>query len=114
MVIVASCTGLCGIASIVLGLINTVLVPLLFAVAFIVFLYGIAKTYIFSHGEPSEVVEGHKLLLWGLIGFAIMVSVWGIVNVVTDTFGLNRRGSPDTPTFTPSSSGTSGQMNWYN
>jgi hypothetical protein len=114
--ITASCTGLCGVASILLGLINTVFVPVLFAIAFVVFIYGIAKTYVFSHGEPEEVAQGHKLLLWGLIGFAVMVSVWGIVNVVTNTFGLNTIGSPATPTFTPSSSGASGQtqMNWYN
>lgn len=96
-----TCAGLCGIAAIVINLINTVLVPLLFAVAFIVFLYGIAKTYIFSHGEPGEVADGHKIILWGLIGFVIMLSVWGLVNIVASTFGLNLIGSPRPPEFNP-------------
>lgn len=96
-----TCSGLCGIASLIIYLINTVLVPLLFAVAFIVFLYGIAKTYIFSHGEPGEVEQGHKIILWGLVGFFVMVSVWGMVNVIATTFGLNQVGSPTTPVFTP-------------
>jgi len=88
---------ICGIASTFLYLINHVLVPLLFAVAFIVFLYGVAETYIFSRGEAGEVERGHKLILWGLVGFAIMISLWGLVNVVVNTFGLGGFGAPRPP-----------------
>ena len=92
------CAGsICGIATTVLYVINSVLVPVLFAIAFIVFLYGIAKAYIFSAGDPEEVKKGHKLLLWGLIAFAIMISVWGLVNVVANTFGLTGAYAPPTP-----------------
>ena len=77
-----------------IGLINTLLVPLLFAVAFIVFIYGIAKTYIFSHGDSEAVGEGHKLILWGLIGFFVMVSVWGLVNILTGTISFSNNAGP--------------------
>ena len=80
--------GVVSIASTIIYLINSVLVPLLFAVSFIVFLYGVAKAYILSPGDEEAVKSGHKILLWGLIGFAVMVSVWGLVNVVVATFGL--------------------------
>lgn len=93
----ATCTGIGCVAAIVLYLINSVFVPLLFAIAFIVFLYGVAKTYIFSHGEPDEVSEGHKLILWGVIGFVVMVSLWGLVNVVANTFGLTGSVAPTLP-----------------
>lgn len=89
---------ICGIASTFLYLINNVLVPLLFAVAFIVFIYGVAKSYIFSRGEEGEVERGHKLILWGLVGFAVMISLWGLVNVVVNTFGLGGFGAPRPPT----------------
>lgn len=93
----SSCgTGITSVAGTILYLINSVLVPLIFAIAFIVFLYGIAKTYIFSHGEPAEVSKGHQIILWGLIGFVVMVSLWGLVNVVANTFGLNGILSPGT------------------
>jgi hypothetical protein len=100
----SSASGLFGIGSLIINLINTVFVPVLFAIAFIVFLYGVARTYIFSHGEPGEVEEGHKIILWGLIGFFVILSVWGLVNVVATTFGLNQVGAPATPTFTPTRS----------
>ena len=85
------------VASTILYLINYILVPVLFAVAFIVFLYGIATSYIFSSGEPAEVEKGHKLILWGIIGFVVMISLWGIVNVVTVTFGLGGSFAPPLP-----------------
>lgn len=96
---IGSCVGggiYCA-AQTILYVINGVLVPVLFAIAFIVFLYGIAKAYIFSHGEPEEVSKGHKLVLWGIIAFAVMISVWGLVNVVANTFGLNGQYAPPQP-----------------
>jgi len=81
----------------IIGLINGVAVPLLFAVAFILFLYGVAKTYIFSHGDPDEIKQGHSLILWGIIGFVVMVSLWGLVNIVSNTFGLQNQFVPMQP-----------------
>ncbi|MBI5405671.1 hypothetical protein HY972_01370 [Candidatus Kaiserbacteria bacterium] len=89
---------ICGVATTILYLINSVLVPVLFAVAFIVFLYGVARAYIFSVGDADKVAEGHKLILWGIIGFVVMISLWGIVNVVANTFGLWGYGAPRFPT----------------
>ena len=92
--------GICGVASTLLYLINNVLVPLLFAISFLVFLYGIAKAYIIapSSGDSAGVKNGHKIILWGLIGFVAMVSVWGMVNVVANTFGLTGVAAPILPT----------------
>jgi hypothetical protein len=90
-------SNLCQVASTILYIINYVLVPVLFAVAFIVFLYGIVSKYIFSHGDPTKVAEGHKIILWGLIAFVVMISLWGLVNVVANTFGLYGISAPPTP-----------------
>ncbi len=94
----AACSQLGGIFGKILSIINTILVPVLFAVAFIVFLWGIAKSYIFSAGNPEEVKKGHKLILWGIVGFAVMISLWGLVNVVVNTFGLGGYNAPRIPT----------------
>lgn len=89
--------NICRVASTIIFIINNVLVPVLFAIAFIVFLYGIAKSYIFSVGDEEAVKKGHKLILWGIIAFVVMISVWGLVNVVANTFGLYGIGAPPTP-----------------
>lgn len=93
----ACVSTICNVANTILYIINGVLVPVLFAIAFIVFLYGIARAYIFSYGEPEKVSEGHKLILWGLVAFVVMISVWGLVNVVANTFGLAGSYAPPTP-----------------
>ncbi len=82
-------SGLFQVGATVISIINGVLVPVLFAISFIVFLYGVAKSYIFSTGNEEDVKSGHKIILWGLIGFAVMISVWGLVNLVVSIFGLN-------------------------
>lgn len=84
---------------IIIHIINGILVPVIFAVAFIVFIWGIAQTYIISRGDEAGIEKGHKLILWGLIGFFVMISVWGLVNVVVDTFGLNAPVNRSIPTF---------------
>ncbi|MBI2025401.1 hypothetical protein HYT04_01275 [Candidatus Kaiserbacteria bacterium] len=90
-------SNICRVASTILFIINNVLVPVLFAVAFIVLLYGIVLKYIFSHGDPEKVSEGHKVILWGLVAFVVMISIWGLVNVIANTFGLYGIGAPPTP-----------------
>jgi len=101
------------VAQNLIGIINGVLVPLIFAVAFIVFIYGVTKAYIFSTGDSAGVEEGHKLILWGIIGFVVMVSLWGLVNVVANTFGLVRIYAPPLPFSPPAtqSGNTSGASN---
>jgi hypothetical protein len=93
----ACVSAICKVANNILFIINGVLVPVLFAIAFIVFLYGIASAYIFSVGDPEKVKLGHSLVLWGLVGFAVMISLWGLVNVVANTFGLAGAFAPPTP-----------------
>ena len=94
-----ACAGnnICQVASTILYIINFVLVPVLFAIAFIVFLWGVFKTYIWSRGDETAVTQGHKLIFWGVIGFVVMISLWGLVNVVANTFGLAGYGAPRPP-----------------
>ena len=87
----------CWLGNLVLVTVNDVIVPVLFAIAFIVFLYGIAKAYFFSGGSEDAVSKGHRLILWGIIAFVVMISLWGMVNVVANTLGLAGYGAPILP-----------------
>jgi hypothetical protein len=85
----------------IIGYINHVFVPLLFAVAFIVFLYGVFKYFILGGDEAENHKTGATYVMYGIIGFAIMVSVWGLVNIAVNIFGLDLVGPPSYPTLTP-------------
>ncbi len=73
----------------IIGIINNVIVPLIFALAFVVFIWGVFRFFILggSDGEARE--SGKGLMIWGLIGFFVMVSVWGLVNLFVGTFDLD-------------------------
>lgn len=76
------------------SIINTILVPSLIALAFIVFLWGVYKYFIQGAANESDKAEGRKFAMWGIIGFVIIVSVWGLVNIVKTTLNLPSNGSP--------------------
>ncbi len=73
----------------VIRIINTTLVPLVFALAFIVFLWGVFQFFIAGASDEEKREGGKSLMIYGFIGFFVMVSVWGIVNLLVGTFNLN-------------------------
>lgn len=82
------------------GIINNLLVPLLMAVAFIVFLFGVYKYFIQGAADETSRTDGKQFTLWGVIGFVVILSLWGIVNLVMGTFGLSSTSSaPPPPTI---------------
>jgi hypothetical protein len=100
----ATVSNLSDAGSFIINLINNVLVPVLFAAAFIVFLWGAFDTFIVGANNEEVKEHGKNLMLWGLIGFFVMVSVWGLVNILT---GSVQFGNP-TQATPPKATGTSG------
>jgi len=60
------------------------LIKLMFAVAVVVFLWGIIE-YIKGSGSPDSREKGTQHILWGLVGLFIMVSVYGILTLFKNT-----------------------------
>ncbi|MDP3958366.1 MAG: hypothetical protein Q8Q36_02820 [bacterium] len=63
------------------------LVGLIFAVALAYFIWGVF-VFIQNSDNDAERKNGQQHMLWGVIGMFIMVAVYGILNVITGTFGL--------------------------
>ncbi len=89
-----------------IGFIDNYLVPLLFAIAFIVFIFGIFRYFILGGADEEKRSQGKSLMLWGMIGFFVMVSIWGILNLFVHSFGFGSDSRPDLPTFGSPSSAT--------
>ena len=84
----------------ILSAINNIFVPVLFAVAFLVFLWGVYKYFILGAAEEKSREEGRNFVLWGIIGFVVILSVWGLVAIVGNTFSLTAGGTaPSYPTL---------------
>ncbi len=80
--------------------INFVVAPVLMAIAFIFFLWGVFKYFILGAESDTERATGRQFILWGIIAFVIITSLWGLVAVVGNTFGLYAGGrAPPYPTL---------------
>ncbi len=91
----AAINNLNDVGSFIISTINNILVPIIFAIAFIVFLWGAFNTFILGASGGDDVKEkGKNLMLWGLVGFFVMVSVWGLVNILTGTFSFGNNSGP--------------------
>lgn len=62
------------------------LIVLAFAVAMVVFLWGVFQ-YVRGAGDPKAREAGRNHILWSIIGLAIMFSVFGIMTVISNTVG---------------------------
>ncbi|MBU6214930.1 hypothetical protein KGM48_03810 [Patescibacteria group bacterium] len=96
----AAVSNISDVGSLIINTINNIFVPVLFAVAFIVFLWGAFNTFILGANSEDVKEKGKSLMLWGLIGFFVMVSVWGLVNILTGTIILGNNAGVQHPTTT--------------
>jgi len=82
--------------------INSTLIPLVFALALLLFIWGIFQYFILGGADEEKREDGKKLMLWAIVGFVVMVSIFGIVNLVAGGLGFsddeNIQNIPNVPT----------------
>lgn len=61
-------------------------VPVLAALAFFVFLWGLVKFIFRVGGDEGAIKDGKKLMLWGIIALFILVSLFAIINFAHNEF----------------------------
>ncbi len=71
-------------------IVNVIVVPLvglLFVFTVLVFIWGLFG--LISKGDdPGARKEGQQHILWGVIGMFIMVGVYGIIRLISNTVGV--------------------------
>lgn len=72
------------LVNVFIGLIDQ-LIPFLFAVTFIVIIWGIIKAWIINGGETDAVTEGKQLALHGVIALVVMSGLWGILQILQNS-----------------------------
>ncbi len=81
------------------------LVPIIVSLAIVAFLYGVQK-YILAGASEDKVKEGREMMIYGIIGIFVMVSVWGLVRIVVQTFF----GTTDSPADSTGQTFTNGSV----
>lgn len=62
-------------------------IPFLGAVAFLVFVLGVAR-FIKASGNERQIKESKNFLIWGIVGLFVLVTIWGIIAFLRSEFGF--------------------------
>lgn len=78
------------------GQLFNAVVPVLIALGVLYFVWGVV-TYVISSDEEAK-KAGRDRIIYGIIGLAVIIGVWGLVNFLRNTFGLNNQQQIQVPT----------------
>ena len=74
------------------------LIPFIIGLAIFVILWGIF-TYITKAADEEKRAEAKRFIIYGLLGVFFMISIWGFVTILINTFSVEQRiQSGDIPT----------------
>ena len=65
----------------------TLLVPILITFAVLMFIYGVIM-FVIADDEEAK-TKGRDRIIYGIIGFAVIIALWGLVKLLTRTFGID-------------------------
>lgn len=72
----------------IIGIIN-ILIPALFGLVFVYFIWKMINAWIINAGEESSREEGKRYAVAAVVVFFVMVSAWGIVAMIRSSlFGI--------------------------
>lgn len=82
-----------GIVGIIISSIFNPLVLLFLGLAVLYFMWGVLK-YVRRGESDSDAAEGAKMMAYGIFAIFVMISVWGLVTILVNTFGLETSALP--------------------
>lgn len=82
----AQAASLKGLTDDIVKFVNASIIPLFYTLAFLFFVIGMVRFFFLEGDENRE--KGRQFMLWSIIGFVVMFSVWGIVRLLLATFGV--------------------------
>ncbi len=81
---VASAVTFSSLVAVIIAILDTSIVPLLIGIAVFLTAFGIFR-YISAGDDPKKLAEAGKLIMWGVIGVFVMLSMWGFVKILINT-----------------------------
>lgn len=65
------------------------LIPIVLAIAVLVFFWGLAM-YLLNASNSEKRAEGINIMVMGIIAIFVMVSIWGIIRILQQTFKVDQ------------------------
>lgn len=71
-------------------------IPVLITLGVVYFVWGVISYVVAGDDEAKK--KGRDKIVYGIIGLAVIVAVWGLVKILTNTFGIDNTGQVNLPT----------------
>ncbi len=72
----------------ILTFLDKIIFPLLFALAFLFFIWNATRYFIIGGANEESQVKAKRLAFWGIAAFVFIMSLWGIVNLFVGGLGF--------------------------
>ncbi|MBI2631093.1 hypothetical protein HYW73_02655 [Candidatus Nomurabacteria bacterium] len=73
------------------------IIPVLIALGVLFFVYGVI-TFVIADDEEAK-TKGRNRIIFGIIGLAVIIGLWGLVNLLRNTFDLDNTTDIELPTI---------------
>lgn len=81
--------------------INLKIVPFLFSLALLFFIYFMVRYFIIDINNADGKEKAKRYAIYSIAGFVLMVSLWGVVNLLVGGFFGTNTGNPVCPDTVP-------------
>jgi len=84
-----------GLLEDILGITNSLLIPFILGIGFLVFVWGMFQFFIYGGANEEAKDKGKSLMVYATLGFVLIIVFWGVVNLIAQSTGLedgNSRG----------------------
>ena len=71
-----------------LAFINNILIPFLFGMAFLVFVFNAIRFFVAQSNNQDGREKARNLITYSLLAFVFLIVFWGIINVLVQSLGL--------------------------
>lgn len=70
------------------SIVYSLLIPMAFSLCLLYFFWGMVKYIKDGASSDKAAEEGKRIMLWGIVGLFVAVSVWGIVSLIKNELGI--------------------------
>ena len=85
----------------ILEVVNTVLIPFIIGIGFLSFVWGMFKYFIAGGANEEKREAGKSLMIYATVGFVIIIIFFGVVNLLTESTGLQGQSIQFIPQVSP-------------
>lgn len=83
-----------GLFSNIIEVLGTVIVPFLWGIAFLMFVWNAVRYFVFEGHSEEGREKAKSLMIWGVSAFVFITIFWGIVSMLVTSTGLEGENQP--------------------